>query len=239
MFDHLIIKNLPNEDAHKTLYKSFMNKVEEYDLLIKVDADMVLCSRTLFEDIVDRFESDPVLAWLSIAVYDFFSGQLINGLNSYRNTLKWSFNDNTLFVDMPDNFEGTHIHDKTELAPAAIHCKNPSNFQAFHYGVHRGLKSLRSKTHWHLLNCTWKNYLEKGDPRIGLAVLGAELVYSGTLSAENVNYDNEKLREVFLNFNKLNSNQLKKEIRKFRLRNWGFLPNSLRRKKIINSQNLS
>jgi len=75
-------------------------------LLIKVDADMVICSRTLFEDIVGRFESDPSLSWLSIAVADFFSGKLINGLNSYRNTLKWKFTESTLFVDMPERLEG-------------------------------------------------------------------------------------------------------------------------------------
>lgn len=234
-FDHLIIKNLPEREAHNKLYQTFLDQADTYELLIKVDADMVLCSPFFFEEIEKRMADNPNIDVYSVAVYDFFSGELINGLNTYRNKVRWDFDSNTIFVDIPEiELEKTHF-DQTELAPAAIHCKNPSNLQAFHYGVHRGLKSIQkihSTTHWAFLEKTWENFLREKDPRIGLAVLGAELVYAGEFTKGDIDYTNPRVSQVLEQYQGMDFKEIKREIIRRRNQNWGLLPSDLRRRLI-------
>jgi len=234
-FEHFVFENLPNREAHHALFKSFKSKIDEFDLLVKVDADMVICSNDLFSQIVKKMTDHPDLDVFSIAVKDFFTGQLINGLNAYRNTVNWDFDKQTMFVDIPDVSREKTCYDETELAPAAIHCKNPSKYQAFHYGVHRGLKSIQkihSTTHWAMLNDVRHNFWKTGDARIGLAVLGAELVYAGKFKKDDVDYTNPKVKKVLEKYKDLNSSDIKREILKLRALHWGFLPGDVRRRLI-------
>lgn len=90
-YEHFIFKNLPNKEAHYALFTSFIERCNEFDILIKVDADMVICSEHLFEKIVAKMSNNPHLDVFSIAVHDFFTGGLIQGLNTYRNTVRWNF----------------------------------------------------------------------------------------------------------------------------------------------------
>ena len=234
-FEHLIIRDLANSEAHTRLFNSFLESKDQFTLLIKVDADMVISSDTLFGDIVDKMTQFPNLDVFSIAVIDFFSGQLINGLNTYRNTVTWDYENETMFVDIPVVSPERTNYDQTVLAPAAVHCKNPSKFQAFHYGVHRGLKSIaqqHSTSHWALLEKTWRNFLRTQDVRIGLAILGAELVYAGLVSKEDVDYTNPRLLSLLEKYKSLDAQTIKREITKLRYKHWGFLPGDLRRRLI-------
>ena len=236
-FKHFIYKNLPNVEAHHTLFSDFKSKADQFDFLVKVDADMVICSDQLFANIVRKMTDDPEIDVFSIAVRDFFSGELINGLNTYRNSANWDFTKDTMFVDIPEVSRERTFFDQTDLAPAAIHCKNPSNLQAFHYGVHRGLKSIQkihSTTHWAFLEKTWQNFLEVKDPRIGLAVLGAELVYAGKFTKADVDYTNPKVSKVLEQYREMGFTEIKKEIIQRHFLNLGFLPNNIRRRFIRN-----
>lgn len=233
-YDHFVIRDLPNKEAHVTLFKSFLERSNEYGVLIKVDADTVICSNTLFENIVNKLQQNDGLDVFAIGVHDFFSSQLINGgMAVYRNTVRWNFDKETMFVDIPEVAQDRYLYDDKELAPGAIHCKNPSPYHAFHYGVHRGLKSIQqihSTTHWVLLDKTWENFQKTGDTRIGLAVLGRELVYAGRLKKSDVDYTNPKMKtilEKYLTFDRVG---LEREIRKLRFLNWGILPSNLRRR---------
>jgi len=239
-FQHFIFENLPNKEAHDALYSSFMNMSCEFDLLIKVDADMVIEDKNLFSKIVDKFENNAWLNELEIAVYDFFSDQLIWGLHVYRNKVKWDKNEERLFVDSSPVPSHQHLWDDKDLAPAAIHCKNPSLFQSFHYGVHRGLKILQPnritkirshrKFHWNNLERTWQNFLNKGDIRLGQAVLGSELVLKRLLGLDNLDYSNQYASEIFKLYQNYDANKLRSKIQRMRITNWGFLPSKLRRK---------
>ncbi|MDD3472005.1 MAG: hypothetical protein PHS86_04405 [Syntrophaceae bacterium] len=232
-YEHFVFKNLPNREAHHTLFKSFKENAHKYDLLVKVDADMVICSNDLFAQIVRKMTDLPNIDVFSIAVTDFFTGDLINGLNCYRNTVTWDFSKQTMFVDIPEVRPGKFAYDKTELAPAAIHCKNPSKFQAFHYGVHRGLKSIQkihSTTHWEMLRRVYKNFLITKDVRIGLAILGAELVYAGVFSESDVDYTNPRVRKVLEKYENMDSREIRHEIKDLKMRHWGLLLGDLRRK---------
>lgn len=239
-FDHFVLRNLPNKEAHVRLFRSFLDQANIFDVLIKVDADMVLSRTTLFAEIVAELEANPWAQVLSIAVHDFFSDELIWGLNAYRNTVRWDFNKETLFVDRPNVPKENYLMNNSELAPAAYHCKNPSPYQAFHFGVHRGLKVIQpgkteqnestSKSHFRTMERTWEHFLRAGDVRLGLASLGAELAYQNKFTAEDLNYTNPKMNQVLERYFSMNRRRLELEIRRLRILNFSFLPSSRRRR---------
>ncbi len=198
-FDHLVLKDLSKQEAHETLYGTFMEKADEYDLLVKVDADMVIEDRELFRKIVERFTSDARLDLLLIAVHDFFTDELLIGLNVFRNTVRWQLGEEALFTDM------THVagsirkteKDYTELAPAALHCADPSPFQAYHYGFHRGVKAAVGGKRWQVLADFHEHYRRDRDLPVAYAILGANAAFSRRFSVEHISYNNETLREYF------------------------------------------
>jgi hypothetical protein len=232
-YDHIIISNLPEIDAHYKLYRAFLDKADEYMLLIKVDADCVLISEHLFQGIVEKFTASPWLEVMNIGVLDFFTGEMIAaGIQVYRNTVKWKFED-TLYPDIPILDLRRFLYDRTELAPAAWHCKNPSIPQAFHYGIHRGLKAIQrrhSANHWGNLEKVRKNFYSKKDMRLGFAVLGAELVYAGIIEREDQNYTNQTMNQILEKYQFFTSTELDREIKKLKGKHWGFLPSDLRRR---------
>jgi hypothetical protein len=244
-FDHFVFKNLPNKEAHHALFKSFLERADEYDVLIKIDADVVLASDTILDRIVHKMRRDGGIDILAVAVHDFFTDQLINaGMATYRNTVRWDYSRETMFVDIAEVRPGREVYDDKELAPAGVHCKNPAPWQAFHYGLHRGLKSIQrihSSGHWAYLERVWANFLKTGDTRIGLAVLGAELAYAGRLSKSDVDYTNPRMKTILEEYLPLDSAGLEREIRRLRARNWGMLPGDLRRRIIraLRSENVA
>jgi len=238
-FKHLIFKGLPNKEAHQTLYTTFMNKADEFDLLIKVDADMVIIHSDLFHTVVTQFRNTNWLDELEIAVHDFFSDKLVWGMHVYRNSVRWPESHESLFVDSSPVPRDRHIYDRDKLAPAAIHCKNPSSFQSFHYGVHKALKVIQperkrkisaySEFHWTNISKTWHNFRRKKDKRLGLAVLGAELAFNRLFKVENIDYGDRFMKHVFHKYEHLDADRIEKEIWRLRVFNWGFLPGKLRR----------
>lgn len=234
-FDHIIIENLPQHEAHKKLFNTFLDNAPSYELLIKVDADTVINSNHLFKDIVRKFAENDWLEVLVVGIDDFFTARKIVGILICRNTVTWDFEKDTAFPDIPNTPTEHTLTDMTELAPAAMHCKNPSRFQSFHYGVHRGIKSIQrihSTSHWDGIQAVWKNFQKTGDVRLGLAVLGAELVYAGKFSKFDADYTKPTMLNLFKEFDPLDSRQVKHKICQLRLCNWGFLPNDLRRRLI-------
>lgn len=235
-FDHMLIENLPELEAHNKLYRAFIDRAGEYELLIKVDADTVLLSEDLFARLVDKFAQNQWLEVMNIGVLDFFTDEMIPaGIQIYRNTVRWDFSKDTVFPDIPILDSQRFLYDKTELAPAATHCQDPSIPQSFHYGVHRGLKSVQkihSTTHWKNLIKVWEKFLRTQDRRLGFAILGAELVYAGVFGREEQNYTNPKMDQALSGYLDYSSSELKREIQRLRMQHWGFLPSGWRRKVI-------
>lgn len=234
-FELLQFEHLPKFEAHRQLYHAFLDQKEDYDLLIKIDADMVLTRPQLFEQIVQKFDQNPQIDVLAIAILDFFSGGFINGLNTYRNTVRWELDPENVNADVVIVDKERFIYDQVDLAPAAYHCKNPSKLQAFHFGVHRGIKIFAPKHstgHWRTLEKTRENFLRTGDIRLGLAVLGAELVYAGEFSKEDENYSSQKLGSVLKKYESMDAKKINREIIKLRLLHFGFLPSDMRRKSL-------
>jgi len=243
-FEHIIFKNLGNKEATDTLYKTFMDRSTEFDLLIKIDADMVLLNDHLFSNIEKEFRKNDWLDHLEIRVHDFYSDQLIWGLNSFRSSVKWNPVQENLFYlhidDIPPVPENRRIGDCKKLAPAALHCKNPSPLQAFHYGVLKGLKVIqpgiaekvisKSRYSWQLIEGTYAHFKRKRDIRLGYAVLGAELAIKENFQAEHLDYSNPYMKHVFSRYADYSIPQIQSEISGLRRANWGFLPSRMRRR---------
>jgi len=228
-WEHVVFQGLPEQAAHEALYRTFMDRADEFDVMIKVDADMVIEDRELFAKICRKFEELRWMDQLVIDVHDFFSDQLIGGLSAFRNTVVWPGSQDKLFADSSPVPESKRLRDRTELAPAAIHCKDPSPLQAFHYGVHRGLKVVQAARRtkqpgasaWQLTNLerTWRHFLRRRDRRLGLAVLGAQLAFQGVFDVGHVNYNDPFPRRVFERYAECGVGQLRSEVLRLRLLN--------------------
>ena len=238
-FKHYIFKSLPKKDAHEALFGTFIENADHFDVLIKVDADMVITDPDLFGKIADKFCNHPQLELLEIAVHDFFSDQLIWGLNSYRKTFQWRKSKENLFTDFVPTQSKHRFRDNEELAPASIHCKNPGRFQSFHYGVHKAIKVMQPKRekkkrnhtiyHWDIIQKTWNHFIRVKDVRLGFAVLGAELAFIRKLEPLHLDYTHPFCRNLFLNYANFDYPQIYNEVKRIRMMNWGLLPNDLRR----------
>jgi len=236
-YEHLVFRNLPNREAHEALYGTFMDRRDEFDLLVKVDADMVVRSARLFEDVDRRFTNDANLEVLTIGVWDFYTDRLVSGLNIYRNTLSWTRTGDLVFTDQFPDLVGRPVSDFTDLAPAASHCADPHPFQAFHFGVHRGVKarvalgrSMKSDYYTRYLDIhrTWNHYLRRRDRRLALAVLGGELALGGRFSETQLDYGNADVEAVYASYANCDTTALEGEIRRARRATWGLLPSGLR-----------
>jgi hypothetical protein len=198
-FDHIVLRDLSKQEAHEALYGHFMEKAGEYDLLVKVDADMILQDRDLFRKLVERFDSDPELDLLLIAVHDFPADRLVTGLNVFRNSVRWELGEEALFTDRTylTSTVRKKVKDATELAPAAIHCANPSPFQAYHYGFHRGMKAVLGGDRWGVLAALHGHYRRNPDVRLAYAVLGADAAFDRRFNLEHISYNNGTLLKYF------------------------------------------
>ncbi len=206
-FDYFVIENLPNKEAHDTLYQRFMDGATEYDLFIKIDADMVLTRDTFFEEVVKKMSENPEVEHLAIAVHDFFTNRLIWGLNVYRNTVKWDNGNESIFVDRGLTRKLNRLADYQDLAPAAYHCPNPSDFQSFHFGLHKAIKVTQKNvspyregsglSHWvNILNLK-QHYQATNDKRLELALFGALYALLKKWNASHVNYSNSLTYRTF------------------------------------------
>lgn len=237
-FEQMVIRDLPNREAHEALYSAFFERRDEFDLLVKVDADMVVSSPTFFADVVDRFRRTPELRVLSVAVHDHFTDRLVSGLNTYRNTIPWERTGDLVFTDQFPSLVGEVIADCDELAPAAAHCPDPSPFQAFHFGLHRGVKarvSAARRMHddfyarFQDLHLTQQHFLRSRDPRLGLAVVGGELALADRFNETHLSYGNQEVEAVFDQYRELDAASLEREIKHLARARWGVLPALWRR----------
>ncbi len=213
-FDYFVVENIPNKEAHDTLYRRFMDSADNYELFIKVDADMVLSRTTFFEEVATKMKENTATDDLEIAVHDFFTDRLIYGLHVFRNTMTWDTENNeSIFVDRTGQ-QKVHVHDDKELAPAAFHCPNPSPFQSFHFGLHKATKVMQidnprlyapaSAFHWSNIQELLNNYYKTEKPILRYAILGAYWAIKHKATSKEVNYNSEKSSKAYQYISQLN-----------------------------------
>lgn len=221
-FDHFVIKNLPQKEAHKELYSRFDQKKKSYDFLIKIDADMILLRDTALLEIISFFQSHPNIDLLTCTVSDWFTKSNIFGLNSYRSCIDFTKglacldNNQSLFTDQID-IEGSKIFvDNKILSPIASHGAHPSEIQAYHYGAHKMAKkwqfsssnfeSRPSQHHSKILSQILAHYISSPfNKKLQLALLGAIDSYNYQFTLKDLDYNNPQFRNHFFLAQKISS----------------------------------
>lgn len=205
-WNHVVIKNLPNLVAHERLYQAFVDASSEYDLFIKMDADMVFIDENCLTTIVDKFQANANLDhWLTV-VDDWFSNSLILGFHVFSNRARWKIPEGErLFVDPMPTIVGELKITHVAPAPLVRHAFDPSGYQAFHFGVHRMLKVVQPNQalnllsawgHWKLLNRVRLNFIRTGDYRLSYALQGVEYVLANPQWVRE-DYGNQALRSHY------------------------------------------
>ncbi len=208
-WDHVVYKNLPNKKAHETLYRKFMDEAENYDLFVKLDADMVFMSEQSLSKIVGTFQNYKHLDHALLGVKDWASNSIIDGLHIFSNRATWTKNDENLFVDPSPKVPGKKFYTHNEPAPLVVHSPNPSKNQAFRFGYHRALKLLQtdrvgfsflsSRMQFKLLSNIWHQYYIKRDVIRGIILFGADYVIRNEASPDLYSNDKETLYQIFEN----------------------------------------
>jgi hypothetical protein len=186
-----ILRDLPNREAHRRLYATFEECAADFDLFLKLDADMVFRGPDALARVAELFRERPDIDHAELAVHDWFSDGLILGQHVYRSGVTWPGASEDLFVDVHARYGGARLELWEDPAPLVDHSPDPAPYQAFVFGVHRALKARqpgrrgaefhpgRSWSQFRLLARVYDHYVRSGDSRLALALLGAEAVLNG------------------------------------------------------------
>ncbi|MBA1277432.1 hypothetical protein [Stutzerimonas stutzeri] len=183
-FEQVFIKNKANAEAHNELYKIVMAQADDFDYFVKLDADMVFKSENSLQKLITMaVESGGDI--FSIPVHDYMTDSMIWGLNIYRSGVKWLLGTDDLFTDQ-QRLDGAYVAAKKNLLESeslVSHAENPSDFQAFVFGVHRAAKVVQVEADKFLLGHAWGQldtlfkvvdaYKKSGDKKRALAIIGA------------------------------------------------------------------
>jgi hypothetical protein len=207
--EHRLFENLPNAEAHECLYRTIMEKSEQYDLFLKLDADMVLADDEVLSDLVRVFEDRPNLDHLVVAVSDWMTDSRIIGAHLFSNRVRWRPQAETLYVDPDPDFPGRKLVVDDPSRDLILHACDPSPLQAFHFGAHRALqasqvyRNLRgfrphnARIQWQCLDRVWRHFARSGDRRLGLAMLAADMVFRKELPETANEYSDGALLAAF------------------------------------------
>ena len=219
--EHLVIRNRPDREAHQALYGGFFGRREEFDLLIKVDADCVICRDDFFAKVAATFRSRPDLRLLEVKLHDWYTDRPMSGINIYHRDLDYRPSGDGVFTDRFAVDPSVVHRDRKQLAPAAMHCPDPSPWHAFHFGVHRGVKGAVAlqrglyetaymrfrEVHW-----TRQHFRRNPDPRLGLAALGGELGLAGQFKEDQLDYSNAAVQAAYRRAQSADADTLKRMI---------------------------
>lgn len=224
-----VIRNKPNKEAHDELYQTFMSRAAECDYFVKVDADMVLMDSSKLRCIHEKMRKNPWAIRISMGLHDTILDQMVEGMHCFRSSKQWEKRSNNLFTDEDNEDRSAILRDMADIAPVAWHCPNPGNFQAFHYGMHRGVKLMsllqkfKHKKYSMRMHSSYLRQIRKmagkspTRPRL-LAAIGAELALQGVFAPEHISYTNPFAKEIANEYSALQEEQLLEEIGRLRWR---------------------
>jgi hypothetical protein len=140
--EHVVISGLPELEAHNRLFQLWNDRRNASDLFVKVDGDTILKDDSALRRIYDLFKDDEVTA-AQIPLHDFFTNDLLVGLNCFSPVVSFGLSDDPLYCDRMQEIGHKRILRDAETAsvtPIGWHCKYPHPRQAFHFGYRRFLK---------------------------------------------------------------------------------------------------
>ena len=190
--EHHVISNLPEHEAHATLWEAWNSVKGQFDLFAKIDADTVLRDETVLSTVQALFAADKDVTGAQVLLHDYFTDQLIAGLNFFSPEVVFQKTKNRLYCDRVDTNHKKVLNGDAvaHLAPIGYHCNNPKAVQAFHFGLHRMFKKQDD-----LVRRVAQVYLEKGGE-------GRMWALGGAMSASfwlrnHSDYGDRKFRKAF------------------------------------------
>lgn len=186
----LFIKNKGNAEAHNLLYSMIMDKSNKYDYFVKLDADMVFEHDNSL-DMLIKLAVDSKADIFSIPVNDFMTGTMLWGLNVYKSGVEWHINSNELFTDQQVlKKQYKQAKQSLNLEQSLVsHASNPTDMQAYMFGVHRAAKVTQTEESTYLIGHaigqlnTLKNVFKKfkstKNKKHGFALIGAYQMLNG------------------------------------------------------------
>lgn len=193
--EHLVIENLPEKQAHNTLWAAWRERQSTHDLFVKVDADTVLKHDSVLIEVMKLMEENPRVTGVQAPLHDYFTDSFINGLNCFSPKVTFKDSGDDLFCDRQVDVDHDIVLGSTQvppqLQPAGLHCHESTEIQAFHFGVHRALKGQQ-----HIIERVRHAWTKNKDKLRGLVILGAQ--FSSQLSKNRrFNYGDKELKDVF------------------------------------------
>lgn len=169
--EHIVIRDMPELEAHNTLWQTWNDRRAVFDFFVKIDADTVLDGDDRLRRIVDLMSANQNITGAQIPLQDYFTDDAILGMNVFSSAVHFIPSVNGLFADRGAE-RGHRIvlrgDDVASVAPAGFHCLDPKPRQAFHFGYHRILKGQLDT-----LRKTGTAWSEKGGNGRMWALLGA------------------------------------------------------------------
>jgi hypothetical protein len=138
-FEQEVISGLPNLAAHARLYRTVMDRAHDFDLFLKLDADMTLRADTSLADVVRATATRPEGQHFVFRVWDYFTEEETLGVHVFRSGVRWAELTDDLFVD-PDPPGARRVMWDGPPAPFVNHGEVVSDFECFSFGVHKFLK---------------------------------------------------------------------------------------------------
>lgn len=220
-YEHVFFEGLPEKEAVPAVLNHFL--ASDSDILVRLDADTVLTDKDFIARVVDIFSSRPDTYLLQMAIHDFFSNDVMQGINAYRQNMPLKKNaKDALFPDRTGIKPDQRLVTWTEFADSAVHCPDPAPFQSYHFGVHRGMKVIQhnqpkfdagnAQQQMIYLEKTYENFKASQDSRLGFASLGFEQALTQPFELNHLNYANTYLKRRFSQIEKWDVPKIAAEI---------------------------
>jgi len=139
--EHVVVSGLNERAAHSKLVLILHTRREEFDFLVKVDADTILNSGTALASMSKLMEMENA-SGLQVKLWDYFSQDLIPALNMFSQVIHFKTKIPRLRPDQIDLGDTKVLKGSSvaHLEPIGWHGRNPSPKQSFYFGYHRWLK---------------------------------------------------------------------------------------------------
>ena len=146
--EKFVVSGLNEKQAAITLYSEWNKRKHDFDCFAQVDADTVLLHENVIYDACKALKANVACNCLQAPLLDFLTNRFINGLNFYESSVVFNVVNDELRTDRCTTNTTWMFHTNEyfpiSLYPAGHHSPNPSLLQAYHFGVHRGLKNHRN-----------------------------------------------------------------------------------------------
>ena len=200
-WDVFVVKDLPNVQAHQVLFKTFADNADQFDLFVKVDADMELYHEDFLKELTHFFATESDIDYLAMKVDDFFTARFIWGLNAFRSSVVFAEIDE-VYTDKAAQVEQNRrarLKRHKTLVPAARHGFDPTDYHAFYFGCHKAVTVMHRQSRSHMRNIRrlpWAA-LQRWDRRPLLAYAGAAIAFERQMLPAELDHDSGKVRVLF------------------------------------------